>query len=156
MAAPAAAAAIGRRGSLEAAAEDDTAAAGAATPLGSPADWLRKVGQPDQGWPPLNEESGCSPTRYPLPENGNSRRGSGDGNAAAAAAVAAAAAAATAAAAAAAERGGRVSSEAAAAARRWESKLKGSLMSMTEGVRWGMGPQRLNAVPGADEHRKPA
>ncbi|CAM9148451.1 unnamed protein product [Scytosiphon promiscuus] len=44
---------------------------------------------------------------------------------------------------AAAERGGRVSAEAAAAARRWEAKLKGSLVSMAGGVRWGMGPQRI-------------
>lgn len=47
---------------------------------------------------------------------------------------------------AAAERGGALSAEAAAAARRWEAKLKGSLVSMTEGVRWGLGPQRPNDV----------
>lgn len=55
--------------------------------------------------------------------------------------------AAAAAAAAAAERGSRASLEAAAAARRWEAKLKGSFMSMTGGVRWGMCPQKLNGVP---------
>lgn len=73
--------------------------------------------------------STAKPTRASGGEGGMVAVPLGMGKAAAVAAAAAASAA---------ERGSRASLEAAAAARRWEAKLKGSLMSMTGGVRWGM------------------
>lgn len=118
----------GWRDSLEAAAEA----------AGAPADWLRNVGRRDgeEAW-----QDQCSSTSSPsrAPKVGDTlapHGGVGGGSGVAIAAAAAAAA----------ERGGRVSLEAAAAARRWEAKFKGSLISMAGGVRWGMGPQRMNDV----------
>lgn len=125
---PPTASSSGWRDSVEAAAEA----------AGTPADWLRNVARRD-GEEALQDQ--CSSTSSPsralkvgdtLAPHGGVGGGSGVVIAAAAAAAA--------------ERGGRVSLEAAAAARRWEAKFKGSLISMAGGVRWGMGPQRMNGV----------
>lgn len=129
------------------------------------ADWISKVARPDE-----SETTGHNSTQSTSPSSLSSSPGSdvdhsGDSRAATATAVGGDSGdlggantmgmmgeAAAAAAVAAAERGSRASLEAAAAARRWEAKLKGSFMSMTGGgVRWGMGPQRLNGVPKGQE-----
>lgn len=109
----------------------------AAAIVASPADWLRKVGRPDGDAVPAINTSLSTTFLKSGGEGaasvGEGAAGVGEGAAGVGGGVALAAAAA-----AAAERGGRVSLEAAAAARRWEAKLKGSLISMTGGVRWGM------------------
>lgn len=157
------------QGSLEATADtiaQQTAVAVAGTNPAS--EWLRILGRPDgedvrlvEGRDPrqTQEDRRCDLPSLLLPGRERSESGVGDAGGGATLNPAAGSAAvgegdadggvggaAVAVAMAAAERGGALSAEAAAAARRWEAKLKGSLVSMTEGVRWGLGPQRPNDV----------